>query len=42
MGLETLLRDWLLKHVEPKIAGRTELMGKRRKREQPLDDLKEK
>ena len=28
MGLATLRRDWLLKHViEPKITGRTEVMG---------------
>jgi hypothetical protein len=38
-----LRRDWLLKHViEPKIAGRMEMTGKRRKNEQPLDDLEEK
>jgi hypothetical protein len=43
MGLATLCRDWLLKHViEPKIAGRMEVTGKRRKHKQPLHDLKEK
>jgi hypothetical protein len=37
-----LRRDWLLKRViEPKRAGRMEVMGKRRRRTQPTDDLME-